>query len=196
MFSRPDPSRKTLFGADAFSLQFHTFPIVPNKLDYIKSSPNCNQKFQIARTEAKSSWIPMNILPAPAPYYIEKKATEENLSTSPFWRHKGLDSTKGLEGEHLMPGQKSPKRKRRFVRLATFLFVLLGISIIAGGILLAYLFITPRGRGNIPLLPSARQPGDLIATFSSTGHTSEQVNLADISPPDSGHLGGGGPKIL
>lgn len=83
-----------------------------------------------------------------------------------------------------MPGQKkSPKRKRRFVRLATFLFVLLGISIIAGGILLAYLFITP-----LPVAETSRysrlldSQGDLIATFSSTGHTSEQVNLADISP--------------
>ena len=59
-----------------------------------------------------------------------------------------------------------------------------------------FIYNATAGRGNIPLLPSARQPGDLIATFSSTGHTSEQVNLADISPPDSGHLGGGGPKIL
>ncbi|AWP30229.1 transglycosylase domain-containing protein [Paenibacillus sp. Cedars] len=83
-----------------------------------------------------------------------------------------------------MPGQKkSPKRKRRFVRLATFLFVLLGLSIIAGGILLAYLFITP-----LPVAETSRysrlldSQGDLIATFSTTGHTSEQVNLADISP--------------
>ena len=82
-----------------------------------------------------------------------------------------------------MPGQKSPKRKRRFVRLATFLFVLLGISIIAGGILLAYLFITP-----LPVAETSRysrlldSQGDLIATFSTTGHTSEQVSLTDISP--------------
>lgn len=38
---------------------------------------------------------------------------------------------------------RSTRRKRPFVRIAAFLFGLLGLSIMAGGMLLAYLFITP-----------------------------------------------------
>ncbi|GAB6928086.1 PBP1A family penicillin-binding protein [Paenibacillus sp. JCM 10914] len=84
-----------------------------------------------------------------------------------------------------MPGHQPPsaKRKRRFVRLASLLFALLGVTLIAGGILLVYLFITP-----LPVAETSRysrlldSQGDLIATFSTNGHMSEQVNLADISP--------------
>ncbi|MGG1878614.1 PBP1A family penicillin-binding protein [Paenibacillus cisolokensis] len=78
---------------------------------------------------------------------------------------------------------RSTRRKRPFVRIAAFLFGLLGLSIMAGGMLLAYLFITP-----LPVAETSRysrlldSQGELIATFSSTGKSSEQVKLADISP--------------
>lgn len=89
------------------------------------------------------------------------------------------------EGASRMPGSKKQpqKRKRRFVRLSAFLFALLGLSVIAGGILLAYLFITP-----LPIAETDRysrlldSQGELLATFSTTGHTSEQVALSEISP--------------
>lgn len=84
-----------------------------------------------------------------------------------------------MAGHH----NRSTKRKRPLVRIAAFLFALLGLFIIAGGMLLAYLFITP-----LPVAETSRYSrlldsnGGLIATFSSTGKSSEQVKLEDISP--------------
>ncbi|WP_422659086.1 transglycosylase domain-containing protein [Paenibacillus sp. EC2-1] len=78
---------------------------------------------------------------------------------------------------------KPHKRKKRWVRLAIVLFGFLGLSVIAGSILLAYLYITP-----LPMAETERSSrlldnhGEVIATFSPTGSTSEKVTLADISP--------------
>ena len=70
-----------------------------------------------------------------------------------------------------MPGhKKSPKRKRRFVRLTAFLFALLCVSIIAGGILLAYLFITP-----LPV--AAWLDALIISDFRLIEHGEHQVHL-------------------
>lgn len=78
---------------------------------------------------------------------------------------------------------KPHKRKKRWVRLAIVLFGFLGLSVIAGSILLVYLYITP-----LPMAETERSSrlldnhGEVIATFSPTGSTSEKVTLADISP--------------
>lgn len=79
--------------------------------------------------------------------------------------------------------RKPHKRKKPLFRLAIFLFGLLGLSLIAGGVLLAYLYITP-----LPVAETQRYSrlldnrGEVIATFSSSGHSSERVALTDISP--------------
>lgn len=78
---------------------------------------------------------------------------------------------------------KTHKRKKRRVRLAIVLFGFLGLSLIASSVLLAYLYITP-----LPVAETERSSrlldshGEVIATFSPTGSTSEKVTLADISP--------------
>lgn len=84
-----------------------------------------------------------------------------------------------MAGQH----HKPYKRKKMLYRLAMSLFGLLGVSLIIGGILLAYLYITP-----LPMAETQRYSrlmdnrGNVIATFSSNGHTSEQIQLEDISP--------------
>ncbi|MFC7682189.1 transglycosylase domain-containing protein [Paenibacillus sp. GCM10028914] len=78
---------------------------------------------------------------------------------------------------------KPYKRKKTLFRLALFLFGLLGLSLIAGGVLLAYLYITP-----LPVAETQRysrlldNDGEVIATFSSSGRAPERVSLGDISP--------------
>ncbi|WP_106769484.1 transglycosylase domain-containing protein [Paenibacillus faecalis] len=84
-----------------------------------------------------------------------------------------------MAGQH----HKPYKRKKMLYRLAMSLFGLLGVFLIIGGILLAYLYITP-----LPMAETQRYSrlmdnrGNVIATFSSNGHTSEQIQLEDISP--------------
>lgn len=78
---------------------------------------------------------------------------------------------------------KPYKRKKPLFRLALFIFGLLGLSLIAGGVLLAYLYITP-----LPVAETQRysrlldNDGEVIATFSSSGRAPERVSLGDISP--------------
>ncbi|WP_054955407.1 transglycosylase domain-containing protein [Paenibacillus dakarensis] len=83
-----------------------------------------------------------------------------------------------------MAGHHHPhKRKRPLFRLAMVLLGLLGLSIIAGSVLLAYLYIKP-----LPVAETERSSrlldnrGEVIATFSSSGRSSEKVTLNHISP--------------
>lgn len=84
-----------------------------------------------------------------------------------------------MAGHHHKPN----KRKRPLFRLTIVLFGLLVLSLIAGGVMLAYLYITP-----LPVAETQRYSrlldsrGDVIATFSSSGHPPERVVLKDISP--------------
>ena len=59
-----------------------------------------------------------------------------------------------------------------------------------------FIYNASAGRGNIPLLPSARQPGRFDRHILKHGTYIRASEPGGHIPPDSGHLGGGGPKIL
>lgn len=85
-----------------------------------------------------------------------------------------------------MAGQdrKPHKRRRTWIfRLTALMFGLLILTVLAGGILLTYWYVTP-----LPVAKTERASrlldsrGEVIATFSTTGRFSERVPLDQISP--------------
>lgn len=84
-----------------------------------------------------------------------------------------------------MAGQDRKLHKRRswIFRLTALMFGLLILTVLAGGILLTYWYITP-----LPVAKTERASrlldsrGEVIATFSTTGRFSERVSLDQISP--------------
>ncbi|NMO97906.1 transglycosylase domain-containing protein [Paenibacillus lemnae] len=75
------------------------------------------------------------------------------------------------------------RRKSLASRLISFLLILLVLWVVAGGAVLGYLYITP-----LPVAKTERasrlldSQGEVIATFSATGRSSERVTLDQISP--------------